>query len=192
MRVIKSTIKLAAVISAVVLTACTATQPSATTNWQQSWRYATDPHGSKVIVADDWISEEQVSIAFERVPRVDPLNNSWVELIYDLPSQNLDGADKIKLTYQSDQPLIIKLSQKEYGGKGDKSYAHYQIVLPAARKWQDTEVSLTDFSRPSWTPDWSTDKGLLKANISALYFVPDLTDQTGGKAKLAVRKVELN
>ena len=70
-----------------------------------------------------------MGIAFNRVPRVDAQNNSWVELIYDLPKKSLNGINSIELTYQSDKPLVVKLSQKDYGGTGDKSYAHYQALL---------------------------------------------------------------
>ncbi|TMO59150.1 hypothetical protein CWC18_16370, partial [Pseudoalteromonas aurantia] len=89
------------------------------------------------------------------------------------------------------QPLIIKLSQKDYGRLGDKSYAHYQIKLPQTGGVISKTVSLESFSRPGWTPMWSSDKGLIKENINALYFVPDLTDKGGGSANLNITELAL-
>lgn len=155
------------------------------------WRYATDPHGSTATYSDPLVKQDEVAISFVRVPRVDAQNNSWVELIYDLPNQSLQGVDSVKLTYQSDKPLVIKLSQKQYGGDGDKSYAHYQTLLPSATDWQTLSVKLADFSRPDWTPQWSTDQGIVKDSVSALYFVPDLTDAEGGQAWIKIKAVEL-
>ncbi|GHF77906.1 hypothetical protein [Thalassotalea marina] len=157
----------------------------------KNWRYATDPHGSKAIYDKPLVNDEFVAISFVRVPRVDKENNSWVELIYDLPNQSLKDAMQIELTYQSDKPLVIKLSQKQYGGEGDGSYAHYQTILPKADNWRTQTVSLESFSRPDWTPAWSKDKGIIKDSVSALYFVPDLKDEQGGDALIKIKHLSL-
>ncbi|KZN35099.1 hypothetical protein [Pseudoalteromonas luteoviolacea] len=159
---------------------------------EDNWRYATDPHGSQVILSEPLVQGERVKIAFDRVPRVDKANNSWVELIYDIPAGDLTGISSIELTYQSDKPLVIKLSQKEYGGEGDKSYAHYQVVLPVALNPTSKSVELANFNRPSWTPTWSKDQGVIKTSVSALYFVPDLTDKAGGQAQMTIHKLVLH
>ena len=70
---------------------------------EAQWHYATDPHGSQVIFNGPLVNEERVEITFKRVPRVDKLNNSWVELIYDLPNKQLPEQARITLTYQSDK-----------------------------------------------------------------------------------------
>ncbi|KZN66095.1 hypothetical protein N473_11030 [Pseudoalteromonas luteoviolacea CPMOR-1] len=157
----------------------------------KNWRYATDPHGSQVILNEPLVQEKCVKIGFDRVPRVDKQNNSWVELIYDIPQGSLNGVSHIEVTYQSDKPLVIKLSQKEYGGDGDKSYAHYQVILPQATQPITREVTLSDFARPDWTPNWSKDQGIVSASISALYFVPDLTDKEGGNATITIHHLAL-
>lgn len=176
--------------TAILLTGCSATSQQ---NLDPSqWRYAVDPHGSTANYEKTLVKENYVGIAFNRVPRVDAKNNSWVELIYDLPNKSLTGIESFELTYQSDKPLLIKLSQKNYGGDGDKSYAHYQTVLPSATTWQTTTVTFDSFSRPDWTPVWSHDKGIIKDNVSALYFVPSLTDEKGGNAWLKIKRVKLN
>ncbi|TMO57916.1 hypothetical protein [Pseudoalteromonas phenolica] len=158
---------------------------------ETQWRYATDPHGSQAILNGSLVTTEHVEIAFKRVPRVDKLNNSWVELIYDLPNKQLPEQASITLTYQSDKDMIIKLSQKDYGGDGDKTYAHYQTALPAANVWTTQTVTLNDFQRPSWTPASSTDKGIITEHVSALYFVPKLTDAQGGEAFIKIKNVNI-
>ncbi|NKC19552.1 hypothetical protein CWC29_011985 [Pseudoalteromonas sp. S4498] len=157
----------------------------------KQWRFATDPHGSQAILNGPLVDEEQVAIQFKRVPRVDKQNNSWVELIYDLPTKQLPYQFNIALTYKSDNALIVKLSQREYGGSGDRGYAHYQTKLPASSTWQTINVSLNDFARPNWTPAWSKDKGVILKHVSALYLVPDLTDAEGGEASLAIKSLRI-
>ncbi len=156
------------------------------------WRYATDPHGSSASYSAELVQDGIAQIAFYRVPRVDAQNNSWVELIYDLPNGSLQGASGLRLSYQSSSDLVVKLAQLEYGEQGDQSYAHYQAVLPAATSdWQEATLSLADFQRPYWTPATSVDQGIVPAHVSAIYLVPDLTDETGGEASLSIRAVEL-
>ncbi|WP_405632608.1 hypothetical protein [Pseudoalteromonas sp. Ld20] len=158
---------------------------------EQDWRYATDLHGSKALTKASLLSEGAIWVNFSRVPRVDAKNNSWVELIYDLPKGDLKGAETIQLTYQSSRDLVVKLSQKEYGGKGDKSYAHYQHILPKAKKWVSACINVADFNRPSWTPTNSKDLGIIKAHVSAVYLVPDLKDDEGGNAVIQVKSITL-
>jgi len=158
---------------------------------KKQWSYDTDPYGSEAIINEKLIRHGGIWIKFKRVPRVDSQRNSWIELIHKLPSASLVGNTKIRLTYQCDIPLLIKLSQKEYGKEGDESYAHYQIKLPATKGWTTREVDLKDFYRPTWTPASSKDHGLVPAHINALYFTPSMTDKDGGEAILQVRAVEL-
>jgi hypothetical protein len=164
------------------------TQPTLDKN---QWSYDTDPYGSEAIINEKLIRHGGIWIKFKRIPRVDAMRNSWIELIHQLPSGSLAGSQKIRLTYQCDIPLLIKLSQKEYGKDGDKSYAHYQIKLPATKGWTTKEVDLKDFYRPDWTPASSTDHGIVAKHINALYFTPSMTDEKGGEAILQVRAVEL-
>jgi len=158
---------------------------------KHQWTFDTDPYGSEAIINEKLIRHGGIWIKFKRVPRVDKNRNSWVELIHKLPTTSLVGNQKIRLTYQCDIPLIMKLSQKEYGKRGDKSYAHYQIKLPATKQWTTAEVDLKDFNRPEWTPKLSTDFGLLPEHIDAIYLTPSMTDEDGGEAILQVRAIEL-
>jgi hypothetical protein len=85
----------------------------------------------------------------------------------------------------------MKFSQKDYGGDGDKSYAHYQMLLPATKDWHTVSVNIADTTRPSWTPANSKDLGLILENISAIYLTPVLDDLEGGQATLNVKAIEL-
>jgi hypothetical protein len=158
---------------------------------KNQWSYDTDPYGSEAIINEKLIRHGGIWIKFKRVPRVDAKRNSWVELIHKLPTASLAGNQKIRLTYQCDIPLLIKLSQQEYGKSGDKSYAHYQIKLPRTKGWTTTEVDLKDFYRPDWTPESSKDYGLLPEHIDAIYLTPSMADKDGGEAILQVRSIEL-
>lgn len=158
---------------------------------EKGWRFATDPHGSEVKMKQTLLTDERIWISFKRVPRVDAKNNSWVELIYDLPEQTFEGNSAILLKYKSSKNLVVKLSQKDYGGQGDKSYAHYQYILPAQTQWGTHCIGLADFARPSWTPENSIDKGIIKENVSAIYLVPDLKDELGGEATIEVKNISL-
>jgi len=158
---------------------------------KHQWSYDTDPYGSEAIINEKLIRHGGIWIKFKRVPRVDANRNSWIELIHKLPTASLAGKQKIRLTYQCDIPLLIKLSQQEYGKNGDKSYAHYQIKLPATKQWTTKEVDLKDFYRPEWTPASSKDRGLLPENIDAIYLTPSMTDKDGGEAILQVRAIEV-
>lgn len=158
---------------------------------KHQWSYDTDPYGSEAIINEKLIRHGGIWINFKRVPRVDKKRNSWIELIHLLPTASLVGNQKIRLTYQCDIPLIIKLSQLEYGENGDKSYAYYQITLPATDQWLTKEVDLKDFYRPEWAPASSKDLGLLPEHIDAIYLTPSMTDKDGGEAILQVRAIEL-
>jgi len=158
---------------------------------KHQWSYDTDPYGSEAIINEKLIRHGGIWIKFKRVPRVDAKRNSWIELIHKLPNASLAGNQKIRLTYQCDIPLLIKLSQQEYGKSGDKSYAHYQIKLPKTNGWTTKEVDLKDFYRPDWTPASSKDYGLLPKHIDAIYLTPSMTDKDGGEAILQVRAIEM-
>ena len=157
----------------------------------KDWRYATDPHGSSAKTKGNLFDGENIWISFSRLPRVDVQNNTWVELIYDLPNKHLKDETKIALTYQSTTDLLIKLSQKDYGGEGDNSYAHYQYSLPATTQWTSICVNIADFQRPNWTPESSKDVGIINKNVKALYLVPDLEDELGGHSTLEVKAIGL-
>ncbi len=158
---------------------------------KHQWSYDTDPYGSEAIINEKLIRHGGIWIKFKRVPRVDAQRNSWIELIHRLPDASLAASQKIRLTYQCDIPLIIKLSQQEYGKQGDRSYAYYQIELPPANQWSTKEVNLQDFSRPAWTPTHSQDHGLIPDHIDAIYLSPSMTDKDGGEAILQVRAMTL-
>lgn len=154
------------------------------------WSYGVDPYGSKAIIGNRLIEDGAARIAFERAARPTPDRNTWIELIYHLPTANLDGSRAVRITYQCSEALLMKFSQRDFGEDGDNSYAHYQALLPAADDWQTITVNIADFSRPSWTPATSKDVGLKLENVSAIYLAPVLDDVVGGYARLNVRSIE--
>lgn len=158
---------------------------------EQSWSYGIDPYGSTVKIGKHLIESDVVSIEFNRAPKPAADRNTWIELIYHAPQEDLLKTKKMRITYQCNEPLLIKFSQKDYGAEGDNSYAHYQTLLPAANDWQTLEVSLSDFARPLWTPAESTNVGLIMSNVSAIYLAPSLDDSKGGYAKLKVKGIDL-
>ncbi len=191
MQFLKTTL-FASLVSLLLLTAISATaEDSFAPLIKSQWSYDTDPYGSEAIINEKLIRHGGIWIKFKRVPRVDAKRNSWIELIHKLPTASLAGNQKIRLTYQCDIPLLIKLSQQEYGKKGDASYAHYQIKLPATKGWTTKAVDLKDFYRPKWTPASSKDYGLLPEHIDAIYLTPSMTDKDGGEAILQVRAIEV-
>lgn len=175
-----------------IISACSHANNQQATLDETQWSYATDPYGSEATFKEQLITNHRTWVHFKRIPRVDAQRNSWVELIYNLPEQSLASHKKIHLEYKSDHPLILKLSQKDYGSDGDKSYAHYQLVLPASLGWSNMDVSVEDFSRPSWTPKESKDVGIIGERISAIYLTPSLTDEAGGEATIEIKSLELH
>lgn len=155
------------------------------------WSYATDPYGSEATIRENLVTDEGVWVSFNRIPRVDTKRNSWVEVIYKPDTNLLAKAKGITITYKCDTELLIKLSQNHYGKEGDKSYAHYQIKLPVAQKWQQKNVRISDFTRPDWTPISSVDHGIVLEQVNALYFAPNMADEQGGEATLQIRDVRL-
>jgi hypothetical protein len=158
---------------------------------ENQWHYAIDPYGSTALVKDRLINDAGVWVKFNRIPRIDKQRNSWIEVIYTPDKASLSEMKKINLTYKCDIPLLIKLSQKHYGKNGDKSYAHYQVKLPASKGWSTKEVELQHFSRPEWTPKGSKDHGIVLDKVNAIYLTPSLTDEKGGEATLQVSSVNL-
>lgn len=155
------------------------------------WSYGHDPYGSSVEMGDNLVQDGAVRIIFHRAPQVSPDKNTWVELIYKTPEENLEKVKAIKITYQCSTAVTVKFSQRDFGELGDGSYAHYQTTVPAADDWKTMEIALQNFSRPAWTPASSKDVGLIMENVSAIYFAPAIDDIHGGFASLNVRAVAL-
>lgn len=174
------------------ISACSHANNSPSTLNKEQWSYATDPYGSEAAFQEELITEHCAWVHFKRIPRVDAKRNSWVELIYNLPEKSLGPYKRIQISYKSDRELILKLSQKDYGSEGDKSYAHYQLVLPAAPEWNNQQVDIADFQRPHWTPKESKDVGIIGDRVSAIYFTPSLTDEAGGEATIEIKSLDLH
>lgn len=155
------------------------------------WSYAVDPYGSKADVGRKLIKNNAVRIAFDRAPQPAHDRYSWVELIYRVPNGDLSGVKGVRLTYQCTTELLIKFAQRDYGSDGDKSYGHYQTLLPAAKEWNTAIVTLEDLARPGWTASvGSVDVGLILENVNAIYLTPALNDEEGGSAEINIKAIE--
>ena len=175
-----------------LLSGCTAIDDSLHPSLRDAslWGYGIDPHGTTATMGKSLIENGAARIAFTRVAQPAPGVNTWIELTYQVPKGNLVGVQGLSIRYQSSKPLIVKLSQRDFGEKGDNTYAHYQTLLPAAQTWTTATVTWKDFSRPAWTPAYSPNVGLLLENVSAIYLAPDVDGISGGYGELNFSAIE--
>ncbi|GAB6088716.1 hypothetical protein [Spirochaeta dissipatitropha] len=131
-------------------------------------------------VACDYGSEVEWSGPADGVLEVDfflaalpgPNQWPWVEVV-SMIDQALDGTQGIKITYEHDNPFILKFSQTDFGPDGDNSYAHYQFTLPETKNGPETVyVSVEDFEQPGWATPASEAIPLKLENVNAVYLVP--------------------
>lgn len=163
------------------------------------WTYDTDPYGSEAIINEKLIRHSAIWIKLKRAPRINATRNTWVELIHKIPAASLVGISKIRLTYQCEIPLIVRLSQQHYGKNIDKggnnNIPQYQIELPATKQWVTEEVDLKDFALPSpiasTTSKTALSSSLKPEEIDAIYLIPSITDKEGGEAIIQIRALEL-
>lgn len=157
--------------------------------YEVSWSASTDTVGSfykpqKVVVKDS-----AVTVDFYREPKSE-VKNTWIELIASI-GKKLTGTDSLKITYKCDKPLIIKLSQEDFGSNGNETYSHYQHVVSACDNYSTIVVKIKDFEQPDWTPDESKGIDLNLDNVKKIYLTPDVEESSGGKASLSIKSILL-
>ncbi|TYK65708.1 hypothetical protein [Colwellia echini] len=165
------------------------------------WTYDTDPYGSEAIINEKLIRHSGIWIKFKRAPRINDTRNTWVELIHKIPAATLAGISKIRLTYQCEIPLIVRLSQQNYGKNVDKGGNNispkFQFELPATKQWVTKEIDLSEFSLPVAKhsnidiANTELTSVLAPEEIDAIYLIPSFTDKDGGEAIIQVRSIEL-
>ncbi len=154
-----------------------------------SWKAVTDKLGSafkpeKIAVVDSLM---EVNFTLKQQKETEIV---FIELVCGL-GHNLSKHSGLKINYKCETPLVVKLSQSDFGKDGDKSYAHYQFIVPASEKITTTELSFADFTQPIWTPEASKGKAMKLENIDAIYLVPNIDAATGGKSLLGVKALYL-
>lgn len=153
-----------------------------------SWKAGYDPYGSNV----EWgkTSEKTIKTVFSLKGKQNAQNWPYVELIYSSPSA-LEGVKTIQLVYKSSTPVIVKLSQSDFSSTGDNSYAHYQIKIPATKKWKTIQLKTKKFKQPSWAPKSAKAIDLNLGNVSAVYFAPDINLEKGGEGIFELQELKL-
>lgn len=118
--------------------------------------------------------------------------NEWpyIELICNTPTA-LTGTDSIYVKYTCDAPLTIKLYQTDLGTEGNQSYALYEVTLPKSLKFVERTIAIKSFAQPYWADAESKAIALNLDNSSAVYFVPDLSVETGGTATVTINSLKL-
>lgn len=114
----------------------------------------------------------------------------YVELICKL-NGTMEKYNSIEITYTSETPLIVKLSQSDFSCNGNKTYTHYQYRLDPSSSWKTVAIETKDFVQPNWTPEKSKTIGYKGENVTALYFSPEIDATIGGSSKIAIKEILL-
>lgn len=158
--------------------------------YTSDWKAVTDLIGSsyspdKAVVRDSLM---EVSFTLKKKEEGEIV---FIELVCSLDS-TLSASKGLEITYKCDSPLVIKLSQSDFGGDGDESYAHYQFIVPASETLNTVRVNYESFTQPEWTPEASKGKAMKLENVNAIYLTPDVDATIGGSATLAVKSLYLH
>lgn len=155
-----------------------------------NWFPTTDSYGSSFICHEDVVVDGEINVEFDLVKKDGDDIWPYIELICGTGSPIVD-VNTITIEYKCSKSLQIKLSQSDFGGSGDGSYAHYFIEVPATDEWSTVTVDLANFAQPSWAPEASTAIALNREKITDIYLVPTASYQIGEKASLSVRSLVL-
>lgn len=115
----------------------------------------------------------------------------FIELVCDLGHSLVDHTG-LSIDYKCETPLVIKLSQSDFGKDGNESYAHYQFVVPASETITTAHLKFSAFTQPGWTPEYAAGIPLKLENVDAIYLTPKVDDSTGGSSLLGVKGLFLS
>lgn len=160
-------------------------------NHGDKWFTAVDPFGSSSEIDGSLIKSGVASVRFTIAHRTESETWSpWVELVCD-PGHTFENYTGLTITYRNETPLLVKLSQSDFGSNGNETYSHYQYALPPSEVWNEATIYFTDFTQPDWTPENSKSIPMILENINAVYLVPDLDPSKGESSLLEVRYLKL-
>lgn len=153
----------------------------------KEWIPAHDEFGSSYDTANAILSDTLKKIHYKLIKK--PEGNQWpyIELICKLEGSLIDKKS-IKINYTCSTPLIIKLSQSDFNDKGNKTYSHFQYIVPASDTLTTKIVNISEFTQPDWTPEASKSIPLKLVNVDAIYFTPDVDSDVGGEADLSINE----
>ncbi len=149
------------------------------------WKAVTDQLGSSHTPETVEIADSLMEVNFT-LKKQEESEIVFIELVCALDG-NLDSTNGIELSYKCETPLVVKLSQSDFGQHGDESYAHYQFVVPASESIRTERLTFDTFTQPDWTPDYSKGKAMNLAHVNAIYLTPQVDAATGGSAALGVK-----
>jgi len=159
-------------------------------NSAKEWKAVTDELGSSSSPKNISISNDQIEVDFT-LKKKEEGEIVFIELVCDL-GHNLVGNKGLSIDYKYETPLVIKLSQSDFGKDGNASYAHYQFVVPASDTIITAHLNFSDFTQPRWTPDYAQGIPMKLENVDAVYLTPKVDDATGGDALLGIKGLYLN
>jgi len=153
-------------------------------NSAKEWKAVTDELGSSSSPKNISISNDQIEVDFT-LKKKEEGEIVFIELVCDL-GHNLVGNKGLSIDYKCETPLVIKLSQSDFGKNGNESYAHFQFVVPASDTITTAHLKFSEFTQPVWTPDYSKGIPMKLENVDAIYLTPKVDEATGGSSSLAV------
>lgn len=122
----------------------------------------------------------------------------WAQLVINL-GKPFSGLEAIKITYNTDYSLDLKLFQKSLGYEGNQFYQYYQYTLEPSAEDTIVIIPLDDFDFPAWVLDKIAkgDKNMIKAalpldldDVTALHISPKPV-QKSIKGKFEIKEIEL-
>lgn len=155
------------------------------------WEAACDPYGSSLDTAAALFKNGVATVSFTKKKMLKDGDYPYVELVCR-PEGSLRSIAALSIQARCNRPLIVKLSQPALAAppKGDDSYAFYQYTLPASPdSFRTVIVPLKSFRQPDWADAASRKIAFDPAAVNGIYFSPELSDETGGTAKLELQSI---
>ncbi len=154
-----------------------------------TWYPTSDTIGSVIDTGAAMKKGDELKASFTLTPKT---GDEWpyVELIAT-PDAGFVGKKQIRLTYKCDRKLLLKLAQKDFGPKGDNSYAYYQSSVPASKEWKDTTVIIETFAQPTWAPEAAKAIAYTPENITSLYLIPEISTEKGGSGTIELQLLNI-
>lgn len=181
----------------ILLTACNSGKNIVPTKYpnnmielKNNWEVKVDNYGSSFTNTPLFQDSLIAKVGFTLINKTKEDEHPYIELICKL-GNNLVDIDTLVLTYKCTTPLIIKLSQSDFGGNGNATYSHYQYILESANEFTTIQFLITNFKQPEWTPEISKNIKYNPENIDAVYFTPEIDEITGGIAVLEIKEFYL-
>ena len=157
---------------------------------KNNWEAKSDNYGSSISDIPLFEDSSIAKVEFTLINKTKEDEYPYIELICKL-GDNLVNIDTLVLTYKCTTPLIVKLSQSDFGGNGNATYSHFQYILESANDFITVQFLISDFKQPEWTPEKSKLIKYNPTNVDAVYFTPQIDEITGGKATLEIKEFYL-